>query len=68
MELTNKETGLVIRANEENIFEPLVLNFRDNRLYDLSSSLVREAMQITDVMKTMDNRIKLDSALLKEYS
>lgn len=68
VELTNKETGLVIRANEENIFEPLVLNFRDNRLYDLSSSLVREAMQITDVMKTMDNRIKLDSALLKEYS
>lgn len=67
VELTNKEKGLVIRENEDNIFEPMVLNFRDNNLYDLSSSDVRDEIQITDVMKTMDNRIKLDSALLSEY-
>ncbi len=67
VELTNKEKGLVIRENEDNIFEPLVLNFRDNNLYDLSSSSVRDEIQITDVMKTMDNRIKLDPTLLSEY-
>ena len=36
VELTNGSKGLVIRENEENIFEPLVLDFWDNQLYDLS--------------------------------
>lgn len=67
IELSNREKGLVIRENEDNIFEPLVLNFRDNNLYDLSDSDVKENLRITDVMKTMDNRIKLDPALLSEY-
>lgn len=67
IELTNREKGLVIRENEDNIFEPLVLNFRDNNLYDLSLKEVKETMQIEDVMKTMDNRIKLDSSLLEQY-
>lgn len=67
IELTNHEKGLVIHANEDNIFEPLVLNFRDNNLYDLSWESVKKEMQILDVMKTMDNRIKLDRSLLEEY-
>lgn len=67
VELTNGEKGLVIQGNEDNIFEPLVLNFRDNELYDLSSEEVRESLQIADVMKTMDNRIKLDRSLLEQY-
>lgn len=67
VELTNGEKGLVIIENEEDIFEPVVLNFRDNNLYDLSRPSVKEEMEIADVMKTMDNRIKLDSKLLEEY-
>lgn len=67
VELTNGEKGLVIRGNEDNIFEPMVLNFRDNELYDLSYDAVKAEIQIADVMKTMDNRIKLDSALLEQY-
>ena len=67
VELTNHEKGLVINANEDNIFEPLILNFRDNNLYDLSWESVKKEMQILDVMKTMDNRIKLDSSLLQEF-
>lgn len=67
VELTNGEKGLVIRENEDNIFEPMVLNFRDNSLYDLSSSLVKETIQIRDIMKTMDNRIKLDRDLLQQF-
>lgn len=68
VELTNGEKGLVIHENTDNIFEPLVLNFRDNNLYDLSLPSVKEEMQIADVMKTMDNRIKLDPHLLEEYA
>ena len=64
VELTNGEKGLVI---VEDIFEPLVLNFRDNNLYDLSRPSIKEEMEIVDVMKTMDNRIKLDPKLLEEY-
>lgn len=68
VELSNKSKGLVIRENEDNIFEPLVLDFNDNQLYDLSYSAVKEELYIVDVMKTMDNRIKLDHALLEQYS
>lgn len=67
VELTNGSKGLVIRENEENIFESLVLNFWDNQLYDLSLPAVNREVQIRDVMKTMDNRIKLDVDKLKEY-
>ena len=67
VELTNGEKGLVIMENEEDIFEPIVLNFRDNNLYDLSRPSIKEEMEIVDVMKTMDNRIKLDPKLLDEY-
>lgn len=68
VELSNGENGLVIRGNEHNIFEPMVLNFRDNTLHDLSVDSEKETLWITDVMKTMDNRIKLDSSLLEEYT
>lgn len=68
VELSNGEKGLVIRGNEDNIFEPMVLDFRHNTLHDLSLSSVKDKLQISDVMKTMDNRIKLDHKLLEQYS
>lgn len=67
VELTNGAKGLVILENEENIFEPTVLDFHDNQLYDLSRPSVRREVQIADVMKTMDNRIKMDRSLLEEF-
>ncbi len=67
VELTNGEKGLVVTENEDNIFEPYVLGFRDNVLYDLSRPSIKAELQIKDVMKTMDNRIKLDPGLLEEY-
>lgn len=65
--LTNGENGLVITENPENIFEPYILSFRDNQLYNLSDSSIRAEFEIADVMKTMDNRIKIDPELLEEY-
>ena len=65
--LSNGEKGLVITENEDNIFEPIVLDFRNNNLHDLSDPSVKQTVEIADVMKTMDNRIKLDKSLLEEY-
>ena len=67
VELSNGEKGLVITENEDNIFEPTVLDFRNNNLYDLSDPSVKQTIEIADVMKTMGNRIKLDKSLLEEY-
>ena len=67
VELSNGEKGLVITENEDNIFEPTVLDFRNNNLYDLSDPSVKQTIEIADVMKMMDNRIKLDKSLLEEY-
>lgn len=67
VELTNGEKGLVVTENEDNIFEPIVLDFRNNNLYDLSDPSVKQTVEIADVMKMMDNRIKLDKNLLEEY-
>ena len=62
------EKGLVIKGNENAIFEPMVLEFRSNTLYDLSLPSVRDEIKIVDVMKTMDNRIKLDHDLLDQFA
>ncbi len=43
------------------------MNFKDNQIYNLSDSAVRRELSIKDAMKTMDNRIKIDPELLKEY-
>ena len=67
VELSNGEKGLVITENEDNIFEPTVLDFRNNNLYDLSDPSVKQTIEMSDVMKTMENRIKLDKSLLEEY-
>lgn len=67
VELTNKKKGLVITENKESIMRPMVLAFDNNELYDLSNDRVYSEVQILDVMKTMDNRIKMDIDLLNSY-
>lgn len=67
IELTNKEKGLVINENTDNILRPMVLGFTTNKIYDLSNNSVYKKYQIVDIMKTMDNRIKVDKERLEEY-
>ncbi len=67
IELTNKEKGLVIAENPDNILRPMVLGFTTNKIYDLSNNGVYRRYQIVDIMKTMDNRIKIDKKTLDEY-
>lgn len=67
IELTNGEKGLVISENPNNILRPVVLGFTTNQIYDLSNNGVYRRYQIVDIMKTMDNRIKVDRERLDEY-
>ena len=67
VELTNGEKGLVISENPSNILRPVVLGFVTNQIYDLSNNGVYRRYQIVDIMKTMDNRIKVDKERLEEY-
>lgn len=67
VELTNGEKGLVIKENERNILRPMVLGFDYNKIYNLDMGSVHKEIQLKDIMKTMDNRIKVDPELLKEY-
>lgn len=67
VELSNKEKGLVIRENEENILRPVVLGFNNNEIYDLRDDYVYMKIRIYDVMKTMDNRVHMDKATIEMY-
>ena len=44
-----------------------ILNFKDNQIYDLSNPETSDQLQIVDIMKTMDNRIAIDSDTLKQF-
>ena len=67
IELSNHEKGLVISENPENFLKPVVLGFTTNMVYDLSNNGIYRRYQIVDIMKTMDNRIKVDKETLLEY-
>lgn len=67
VELTNHEKGLVLGENDKDILRPVVLGFERNELYNLALDEVFERVQIKNIMKTMDNRIKIDPQRLEEY-
>ena len=67
VDLSHREKGLVLEDNPVNPLEPLILNFADNRIYDLSDPTVNSKHQIVDIMKTMDNRIQIDADILKKF-
>ncbi len=67
IELSNQEKALVITANERNVLRPVVLTFGTNEVYDLSDKKVYQKIKISDIMRTMDNRIKVDQERLREY-
>ena len=45
----------------------MILGFDTNQVYNLDADSVHRNIQIKDIMKTMDNRIKVDPERLKEY-
>ena len=67
VELTNREKGLVLNENDRDILRPIVLSFNGNEIINLDLDRVYKEVQIKNIMKTMDNRIKVDPERLKEY-
>lgn len=67
VDLTNGKKALVIEDNADDFSRPLLLLFADNSLYDLRKAGSRPAVQIKDVMKTMDNRIVMDEKTLEQF-
>ncbi len=68
VDLSNGDKGLVLQENENDFNLPIVLSFRLNQIFDLSSPDVSKDLQIADVMHTMDNRVKMDDATLQQYT
>lgn len=66
IELNNGEKGLVIRENEKNILQPVILSFKENKVYDLSQPGKEGKLVIHDVMKTMDERVPVDRNVFKQ--
>ena len=67
VELSNKEKGLVIKENEDNILRPVVLGFNNNEVYDLGDDFTFMRVRIFDVLKSMDNRVPIDKATIDKY-
>lgn len=65
VELNTGDKALVLVENERNILKPLLLTFHDNRIIDLSNRVYDKKIEIVDIMKTMDNRYVMDTAMLK---
>lgn len=63
VELSTREKAIVIRNNADNVLRPMVLGFRDNNIIDLEDKNYKD-IEITDIMKTMDNRYVIDTQTL----
>lgn len=56
VELSNGEKALVISTNDYDVLKPTVLCFSTNTIVDLSMTGLYSDLEITDIMKTLDNR------------
>lgn len=67
VELTSGERGLVIRENQKDILRPIVLGFRNNRVYDLEDRNIYDGVQIYDVLKSMDTRVAIGRDAIERF-
>ena len=67
VELNTGDKALILAENQENILKPMLLNFRNNTIMDLSNELDYGDVSIVDAMKTMDNRCIMDTKTLAKY-
>lgn len=67
VELNTGAKALVLNENPFNILQPMILTFDDNKLIDLSSKEYEGLLEITDIMKTMDNRHVVNRKFLEKH-
>ena len=67
IDLSTGDRGIVLVENNKDFMRPVILRLKDNQIYDLSDKETFEKLQITDIMKTMDNRVVMDEETLKQF-
>ncbi|GHU41548.1 hypothetical protein FACS1894111_04000 [Clostridia bacterium] len=67
VDLSDGDKGLVLAENTDNFMMPVVIKFSDNLIYDLASPKWHKKLYVTDIMKTMDNRIQIDESTLQQF-
>ena len=67
VELNTDHQGLVIGENPNDIFRPLVLDFKSNKVLDLDNPNLREVLEVNDLMTSMDMRYICDEETLKQF-
>ncbi|MEY8331803.1 phosphohydrolase [Lachnospiraceae bacterium 47-T17] len=67
VELSTDHQGLVIDENPNDVFRPLVLDFKSNKLLDLDNPRLREVLEVNDLMSSMDMRYFCDEETLKQF-
>lgn len=67
VDLSDNEKGIVLVENTVDFAHPVVLRLSDNQIFDLSDPENAKQVQIIDIAKTMDNRIKVDGDTLKQF-
>lgn len=68
VDLSDGEKALVLVENPADFSHPMVLKFSNNVIYDLSDPAIAKNLQVTDIMKTMDNRIAIDEKTIQQFS
>lgn len=67
IEFSNGQKGIIIAENQKNYAQPVVVLFSNNQRIDFTETKFQKNMHITDVMKTMDVRLKVDRDTIKQY-
>lgn len=68
VDFSNGQKGIVIEENQKNYAQPVVILFSGNQRIDFKDARFQKTMHISDVMKTMDLRLKVDRETLKKYA
>ena len=53
LDFANGEKGLVLADNPADFLHPMILNFKDNQIYDLSNPETSDQLQIVDIMNSI---------------
>ena len=67
IDLSSGDKGIVLIENTKDFMRPVILRLSDNQIYDLRQDHVFKYLQITDIMKTMDNRVQMDKETLNHF-
>ena len=67
LDLNTGEKAIVLIENPTDYLHPVILRLSNHKIYDLSDPEAAKELQIVDIMKTMDNRIKVDTETIKQF-